>query len=498
MAGRDNGQITVAWDKPSTNTSRILDYTITWPGGGPVVVDGGTTSFPVTGLDNNPQYVFTIKAQNAVGYSLPRTSGPMQPLGTPPAPAAPAVTDLESGANQTNIRIAWQAVLPEGPGPTVYTVSYTNGVTSGAVPGCQRLASLTCTHAGVPYDGLTYTYTVVAANQPGDQPGKRSQPSPGTSIEAVGRPADWGAVPGRRDGDSPGGRGPLHGPGLARLDEQGGDPGGRGSQPHASTQQTGTNTQPASPRPSNEQPYQVQLRVCNEEAPAGCTLSGVQNVQTYGRLDGMLNDIGPPSVNGKTLTWTITGTSNGDPASSSSPDQRRADQVIAPRRSGRFSFTSSVTVARNFDQDVTHRGAPARPLARPAAARTAVRRGPQRTATAADGPDRRGEPRATTATGSPTTNCQSGSPRPVRRAPSWPARVSHRSRPASQKAIGAARSTSPSGDAERLGLASTGRSTVLPVRASRSPALHGTPSATRTSASSTDVPASRGRQPTSP
>ena len=154
MAGRDNGQITVAWDKPSTNTSRILDYTITWPGGGPVVVAGGTTSFPRHGLDNNQQYVFTIKAQNAVGYSLPRTSGPMQPLGTPPAPAAPAVTDLESGANQTNIRIAWQAVLPEGPGPTVYTVSYTNGVTSGAVPGCQRLASLTCTHAGVPYDGL--------------------------------------------------------------------------------------------------------------------------------------------------------------------------------------------------------------------------------------------------------------------------------------------------------------------------------------------------------
>ena len=53
MAGRDDGQITVAWDKPSTNTSRILDYTITWPGGGPVVVDGRTTSFPVTGLDNN-------------------------------------------------------------------------------------------------------------------------------------------------------------------------------------------------------------------------------------------------------------------------------------------------------------------------------------------------------------------------------------------------------------------------------------------------------------
>ena len=293
MAGRDNGQITVAWDKPSTNTSRILDYTITWPGGGPVVVDGSTTSFPVTGLDNNTQYVFTIKAQNAVGYSLPRTSGPMQPLGTPPAPAAPAVTDLESGANQTNIRIAWQAVLPEGPGPTVYTVSYTNGVTSGTVSGCQRLASLTCTHAGVPYDGLTYTYTVVAANQPGDQPGKRSQPSPGTSIEAVGRPADWGAFQVVADRDvarRPRCRYTV--PDSRGSTQQGGDPGGRGSRTGRFNQQTGT-TAARVTTPGNEQPYQVQLRVCNEDAPAGCTLSGVQNVQTYGRLDGMLNDIGP-------------------------------------------------------------------------------------------------------------------------------------------------------------------------------------------------------------
>ena len=68
---------------------------------------------------------------------------------------------------------------------------------------------------------------------------------------------------------------------------------GRGGEPDASTSRPAP-TRTRVPTPSNEQPYQVQLRVCNEEAPAGCTLSGVQNVQTYGRLDGMLNDIGPP------------------------------------------------------------------------------------------------------------------------------------------------------------------------------------------------------------
>ena len=227
---------------PSPGTSRPPTPPGSWTtrSRGPVEAPSSWTAAPrpspSRAWTTTTQYVFTIKAQNAVGYSLPRTSGPMQPLGTPPAPAAPAVTDLESGANQTNIRIAWQAVLPEGPGPTVYTVSYTNGVTSGAVPGCQRLASLTCTHAGVPYDGLTYTYTVVAANQPGDQPGKRSQPSPGTSIEAVGRPAHWGRLPRRRHRDaSQEVAAPVHGPGLARLDEQGRDPGGRGGQPDASS-----------------------------------------------------------------------------------------------------------------------------------------------------------------------------------------------------------------------------------------------------------------------
>ena len=78
--------------------------------------------------------------------------------------------------NQTDMRIAWQAVLPEGPGPTVYTVTYTNGVTAGGVPGCQRIASLTCTHAGVPYDGLTYTYTR-RGRQPAGRAGNRRCPA---------------------------------------------------------------------------------------------------------------------------------------------------------------------------------------------------------------------------------------------------------------------------------------------------------------------------------
>ncbi len=345
LQSQGDGQITIAWDKPAAASTRIVDYTITWIGGQAVVV-GNQLSYTASGLNNNEKYVFTVKARNQVGYSAPRSSAEFQPLGTPPAPPAPAVTDLEAGANQTNLRISWQAVLPEGLGPTVYTVSYANGVTSGAVPGCQKLASLTCTHIGVPYDGLTYTYSVVAANQPGN----RSQPSAGTSIEAVGRPAAWGSFQILPTGNNqeaevrysvPESRGTT-----SKVEIFVGGVANRTFE-----QQTGSNAARIT-TPSNQQPYPVQLRVCNEKAPAGCTLSAIQNVQTYGRLDGMLNDLGAAAVNGKSLTWTIAGSTNGDPAELAIRINGGPEQVIGLNTVGSFSQTYSTETA-DYEQDVS-------------------------------------------------------------------------------------------------------------------------------------------------
>lgn len=343
LKDRGDHAITVAWDKPPTNTSKILDYTITWAGG-QAVVPGDVTEYPAGGLDNNVKYVFTVKAHNRVDYSLPRSSPEMQPLGTPPAPPAPAVADLEAGANQTNLRITWQAVLPEGPGPTTYTVTYSNGVTSGAVPGCQKLVSLICTHAGVAYDGLTYTYQVVAANAPGN----RSTPSAGTPIEVVGRPAEWGPYTAAATGAS------------QEVQLQYTVPDARGTTSKVeilvdggvskTLNQTGANTTRVLV-PNNEGPHQVQLRVCNENAPAGCTVSAPQSVQSYGRLDNMLNDIGPAAVSGKTLTWTIAGTSNGDPAQLAIRINGGSAQLIDLGTVGAFTQSYSTTVD-NFDATV--------------------------------------------------------------------------------------------------------------------------------------------------
>jgi hypothetical protein len=350
MKSRADGTITIAWDKPATNTSRILNYSVTWVGGSSPEIPGDQTEFTATGLNNNEKYVFTVRARNRIEYSLPRSSPEFQPLGTPPAPAAPTVTDLQSGANQTDVRIGWQAVQPEGPGPAVYTVTYSNGQTSGAVPGCQKLASLTCTHSGLPYDGLTYTYRVVAANQPPGEPGNRSAPSEGGSVALVGRPAawtDWSVAP---TGTSqqlqvtytvPDSRGTV-----SNVDVL------VGGVAHAFPNQTGQNTVRV-PTPSNEQAYNVELRVCNEKAPAGCTLSGVKSAQSYGPLGDALGEI-RPVVNGKNVYWVITGTANGAPVSVryDLDNDNEGPITVQPGVSGQFSVQTKTYTTASFNQDV--------------------------------------------------------------------------------------------------------------------------------------------------
>ena len=63
--------------------------------------------------------------------------------------------------------------------------------------------------------------------------------------------------------------------------------------------QTGTVTVKIN-MPGNEQAYPVELRVCNERAPAGCTLSGAKQAQSYGPLGAALSEI-RPVVNGKNV-----------------------------------------------------------------------------------------------------------------------------------------------------------------------------------------------------
>lgn len=346
--GHGDHSISIAWDKPTGQTTPIQRYIITWAGGSDEV-QGSTTRYVAQGLDNNSTYTFTIKAENRVDFSAPRTSAPFQPLGTPTAPPAPSVTDLESGVNQTSVRVSWQAVLPEGQGPTAYTVTYDDGSGEVAVPGCQKIVALSCNHSGIPYEGQTYTYRVVAANQPTGERGNRSPSSEGTAFQAVGRPAQWGSFSAAATGTSqevqlqytvPDSRGTV-----SKVDVL-----VEGRSVKTFNQQTGTFTTRVLV-PGNDRPYPVQLQVCNEDAPAGCTVSQPQSVQAYGRLDNMLDDIGAPVVNGKSVTWTVTGSSNGDAAQLRYRINGGADQYIDLTDVGTFSRAITGTTA-DYAQDI--------------------------------------------------------------------------------------------------------------------------------------------------
>jgi hypothetical protein len=65
----------------------------------------------------------------------------------------------------------------------------------------------------------------------------------------------------------------------------------------------------------------------------------------------MLNDIGAPNVNGKDLTWTVSGSSNGDPAQLVVRINGGAAQVIDLGSVGSFSLPISAT-ASDYDQDM--------------------------------------------------------------------------------------------------------------------------------------------------
>ncbi len=333
MKSRGDRTITVAWDPPTTVTSKVVSYTVTWLGAQPQTVPGTQTSLVAGNLDNNTQYTFTVKALNKVNYSPPRTSEPFQSLGTPLPPGTPTVTDLESGSDRTSTRISWPSTLPEGPGPTLYTLSYTSSRGAANVPGCVRVQATTCVHGGVEYDGTTYAYSVRAHNV--EKTSGASQPA---TFQAVGRPAEWGAWS----------VGPTGADQQLRVSATA--PDSRGDKSIATilvggqvvwenSVAAGAVINEVVPTSTNEGPHQVQLRMCNESAAAGgCSLSDARTAQSYGPLRSSHLRQPTASVNGLNVVWTISGTSNGDAAIAGGEHQRGPRGGRAPQRPGRLQL----------------------------------------------------------------------------------------------------------------------------------------------------------------
>lgn len=299
MVSRGDRTITLRWTKPTTKTSAIERYFVTWQGGSAVVTTPRVTA---TGLDNNVAYTFTVEAQNARFTGEPRTSAPFQSIGAPGTPRAPTVTPTDPASDTTAVIVDWDPVDPNGPAPVVYTV-FRNGA-----PICTTQAS-ECTNAGVVYDGTRYTYAVKAANN-GGKGDSRSVTGPGTDWSAIGQPEAWGTWQVAPTGQN----NQAHATFTV--------PKSRGAQSNVTIfvdgaavltfQGTGGQDRPF-PVPDNDRAHSVQLRVCNED-PTRCSTSTVQSVQTYGPFaTGHILSI-DGQVSGTQVRWVVTVDSNGDPA----------------------------------------------------------------------------------------------------------------------------------------------------------------------------------------
>lgn len=342
MIDRGDHTITIAWTKPQSSTS-IESYNVSWLGQS-VEVAGNDTSLPVSNLDNNQKYVFSIQALNSVGWSPPRQSAPFQSIGTPSPPGGLTLVDRQSGVQETDVTATWTATAPEGPAPTLYTLSYSaSGGPLTAVPGCSRIQATTCTHTGVDYDGTSYAYYVQAHNIQ-----KSSPPGTPATFDAIGKPANWGptsATPTGADnqvrvtGTAPEPRGELARAAILVA----------GQVVWEYSVKPGTAINELVPTPSNSTSYPVQLRMCNEDfARVGCTYSDTRTVQSYGPLGGHLADI-TSTTSGMQISWTISGTSNGDPASLRISVDGGAAEVVDLPGPGAFSMQRSIT-ATDYDQ----------------------------------------------------------------------------------------------------------------------------------------------------
>lgn len=176
------GELRVGWEAAPVDGSPVEKYLVTWPGGSQEVT---ALTHLVPGLDNSTVTPISIKAMNAAGWG-PKVEVTGQSAGPPERPTGVALSvTSDATGDQQIIRVSWSPVTPNGPAPTVYTVTRTGTNGSSAVL-CDKTQDTTCLASPVDFDGTVYTYTVVAANAAFSSPA--SEP---VSQAAVGPPGDF-------------------------------------------------------------------------------------------------------------------------------------------------------------------------------------------------------------------------------------------------------------------------------------------------------------------
>ena len=306
----------IAWTPVETKGGARVTYIIRWAGGQLTNVTEPRAKIP--NLDNHQKYVFTIRPRNAFTFGGGLVSDPFQPVGTPQTPAPPTVTDQETAGSTGSVSLTWPAVDANGPGPVRYTV-YRDGQRLNA---CNGNTSPNCDAFNMAYDGHIYEFQVRATNA-GASPRRSGRPPSG------GRPA----------GPPRGARGRSRRPArTTRPRAKFTVPTSRGAESSLRVYVDGSKVRQLQARgdfdmsldvPDNLTGHSVYLEVCNEKG--SCTQSSTKNIQTYGPLSqGHIHSV-RPSVDVRTISWTIEVDSNGNAAVLRvTSDQGRNEEFTVP------------------------------------------------------------------------------------------------------------------------------------------------------------------------
>ena len=162
------GSATVAWTAPaSPGSSAITGYTVTSNPGGRTCTTSGALTCTVTGLTPGTAYTFTVTATNSVGTgAASAASNSVTPTGV--VPGAP--TGVAATAGNASALVSWTAPgLNGGSAITSYTVTSQSSLFGTPVRTCTTTGATSCTVTGLT-NGISYTFTVAAANSAGTGP----------------------------------------------------------------------------------------------------------------------------------------------------------------------------------------------------------------------------------------------------------------------------------------------------------------------------------------
>jgi hypothetical protein len=170
-----NGALRVEWLPGGDNGRPITGYRVTTSPGSSRLVEAGTRSLVLLGLENGTSYDVAVTAVNEIGAGQASqvTGMPFAPPGAPPS--------VSATAGEQRLEVAWTEAAPQGRPITGYRIVLSPGGRTQQVGGAERT---------VTFDALTggtsYTAAVSAVNAAGEGPATMSAPATVTAPPGTG------------------------------------------------------------------------------------------------------------------------------------------------------------------------------------------------------------------------------------------------------------------------------------------------------------------------